>query len=314
MKISKEVRIGLLVTIALVVLFTGFYFLKGASVFSGENKYYVFYDNVQGLQQSSQVQVKGMSIGRVSAIELNDDNKVRVTIAIPKSREIPRGSIATLTSTDLLGTKAIALNMSANKEIAEDKETLPSSIEGGIIDAISVEITPLLQDIRHAVGTLDTVLVGVNGVLDAKAQENLKRSIANLDATMNNFSQLSSKLNGESNELASVIRNANSITGNLAKNNDRIANILKNAELTTDQLAKAPIEQTLKNLQAVIDDLQAVSNKMKSKDGSLGLLINDKELYNNVNSSLQTLNGLMSDIEAHPTRYINLTIFGRKKQ
>lgn len=314
MKISKEVRIGLLVTIALVVFFTGFYFLKGANVFSGEKEYYVFYDNVQGLQPSSQVQVKGMSIGRVSAIELNGDKKVRVTIAIPKSRAIPRGSLATLTSTDLLGTKAIALTLSNNKEIAEENETLPSAIEGGIIDAISVEITPLLQDIRHAVGTLDTVLVGVNGVLDAKAQENLRRSIANLDVTMNNFSQLSSKLNGESNELASVIRNANSITTNLAKNNDRIANILKNAELTTDQLAKAPIEQTLRNLQAVIDDLQSVSNKMKSKDGSLGLLINDKELYNNVNTSLNTLNGLMSDIEAHPTRYINLTIFGRKKQ
>lgn len=314
MKFSKEARIGLLVTVAMLILFSGFYFLKGANIFSGENDYFVYYDNVQGLQASAPVQIKGMSVGRVSNIALNGDGKVKVTLAVNKKTKIPRGTIAKLASADLLGSKVISLEFSDNKEIAEDDETLPSKIEGGIIDAISVEITPLLRDMRHTVGILDSVMMSVNGVLDVNAQKNLKNSIANLDATMTNFSQLSNQLNAQSGELTHIIQNANSISTNLANNNENISHILNNAASISDQLNKAPIQQTLTELQNTIDQLQAVVNKVNSKDGSLGMLINDKELYNNLNTSLGTLNGLMSDIEAHPTRYINVTIFGRKKQ
>ena len=222
--------------------------------------------------------------------------------------------MAKLTATDLLGSKAISLELTNSQAIVKDEDTLSSAVQGGIIDAISVEITPLIKDMRHAVGSLDTVLSTVNGVLDVQARENLKQTLANLDATMANFSQLSHRLNAESGELAHVIRNANSITTNLASNNERITRIINNAALTTDQLSKAPIEQTMKDLQNTIQQLQGVVNKVNSKDGSLGMLVNDDGLYNSLNSSLGTLNSLMADIQAHPTRYINVTIFGRKKQ
>ena len=177
MKFSKEARIGLLVELAILIFFAGFYFLKGANIFSGENEYYVYYEQVQGLQPSSPVQIKGLSIGRVSAIELNGGDKVKVTIAVNKKTRIPKNSIALLTSTDLLGTKAISLELSNSTEEAEEETVLPSRIEGGIIDALSVEITPLLRDMRHAVGTLDTVLLSVNGVLDATSKASLTQSL-----------------------------------------------------------------------------------------------------------------------------------------
>ena len=303
-----------MVASAILIFVVGFYFLKGANIFSGEYEYYAYYDNVQGLQPSSPVQIKGMAVGRVSAIVLNGGGKVKVTLAVSKKTKIPKGTMAKLVATDLLGSKAIALELSNSTQIAEDESVLPSAIEGGIIDAISIEITPLLRDMRHAVGTLDSVLVSVNGVLDVQSRQNLQNSIANLDATMANFSQLSSKLNQESGQLQNVIRNANSITTNLANSNERITRIINNAALVSDQLNKAPIEQTMKDLQSTIGQLQGVVNRLNSKDGSLGLLVNDPALYNNLNSSLNTLNSLMADIEAHPTRYINLTIFGRKKQ
>lgn len=314
MKFSKEARIGLLVASAILIFFAGFYFLKGANIFSGENEYYVFYKDVQGLQPSSPVQVKGMAVGRVSEITLTGNGDVKVTIAVNKKTGIPEGSVAKLISTDLLGTKAISLQLSNSTDVAEDESTLPSEIEGGIIDAISVEITPLLQDMRHAVGTLDSVLLTVNNVLDPQARQNLKNSMASLDATMSNFSQLSSRLNSESAQMQSIIRNTNSITANLASNNERISRIITNAEQVSDQLNRAPLEKTINDLQATVNNLQMVVNKANSKDGSLGLLLNDQGLYNNLNSSLNTLNSLMADIEAHPTRYINVTIFGRKKQ
>ena len=253
-------------------------------------------------------------MGRVASITLNGQSRVKVTIAISKKTEIPQGTVAKLTATDLLGSKAISLELTNSQAIVKDEDTLSSAVQGGIIDAISVEITPLIKDMRHAVGSLDTVLSTVNGVLDVQARENLKQTLANLDATMANFSQLSHRLNAESGELAHVIRNANSITTNLASNNERITRIINNAALTTDQLSKAPIEQTMKDLQNTIQQLQGVVNKVNSKDGSLGMLVNDDGLYNSLNSSLGTLNSLMADIQAHPTRYINVTIFGRKKQ
>ncbi len=314
MKFSKEARIGLLVAASILIFFAGFYFLKGANIFSGENEYYVYYDNVQGLQPSSPVQVKGLAVGRVSEIKLNGGGKVQVTIAVNKRTKIPVGSVAKLTSTDLLGTKAISLELSNNEQIAEEESIIVGDVEGGIIDALSVEITPLLRDMRHAVGTLDSVLLSVNGVLDAESKENLRSSIANLDVTMDNFSQLSSRLNAESTQLQGVIRNANSITSNLASNNERITNIINNASTITDQLNQAQIDKTMNEFRLAANQLNDVLAKVNGKDGSLGLLVNDPAMYNNLNSSLHTLNSLMADIEAHPTRYINLTIFGRKKQ
>ncbi|RYZ55565.1 MAG: MCE family protein [Sphingobacteriales bacterium] len=313
MRFSKEARIGLVVASAILIFFAGFYFLKGANIFSGENEYFAYYDNVQGLQPSSPVQIKGLGVGRVSAIELNGNGRVKVTLAINKKNRVPVGTIAKLTSTDLLGSKAIALELGNSTAELPDESEIKTSIEGGIIDAVSAEITPLLQDMRRAVVTLDTVLVGINGVLDMQARENLKQSIASLDVTMANFSQISTRLNNESGQMASVIRNANSITTNLASNNERITRIINNVASTSDQLSKAPVEQTMRDLQTTISQLQGVVNKINSKDGSLGLLVNDQGLYNNLNSSLTTLNSLMADIEAHPARYINLTIFGRRK-
>lgn len=313
MKFSKEARIGLLVASAILIFFAGFYFLKGANIFSGENEYYVYYDNVQGLQPSSPVQIKGMAVGRVSEITLNGSTKVKVTIAVDKKTTIPEGTIAKLTAVDLLGTKAISLEPGSSTNPAADESTLAGEIEGGIIDALSMEITPLLRDMRHAVGTLDSVLVSVNGVLDVQSSRNLKNAIANLDVTMSNFSQLSSRLNQESGQLQGVIRNANSITANLASNNERITRIIDNAATVTDQLSAAQIDKTMQEFQTAASNLTAVLNKVNSKEGSLGLLVNDPNMYNNLNASLTTLNSLMADVQAHPTRYINLTIFGRKK-
>lgn len=314
MRFSKEAKIGLLVAISLLVFFAGFYFLRGSSLFSGEKEFYAYYDNVQGLQSSAAVQVKGLGVGRVANIELMDGEKVKVTLTVSKNVAIPVGTSAELASADLLGTKIIRLKLGTGTQIAEDGATLPASIEGGIIDNLSVEIAPLITDLRHVIATLDTVLVGVSGVLNESTANSLANTVTSLDVTMKNFSELSVKLNNESDQLASIIRNANSISSNLANSNEGITNIIKNAEQTTNNLSAAPIQETVKELQSAAQQLDGILKKINNNEGSLGMVVNDKQLYNNLSATMNTLNELMADINARPWRYINVTIFGKKNK
>lgn len=313
MRFSKEAKIGLLVAISILIFFAGFYFLKGANIFSGENHFYIYYDNVQGLQSASGVQVKGLGVGRVSKIELNDSENVRVTIAVDKDVDIPVGTTAELASADLLGTKIIKLNLGMGTQMVEDGSTLPGTIEGGVIDNLSLELSPLIKDLRHVISSLDTVLIGVSGVLNENTASSLANTVTSLDVTMRNFSELSVTLNRESEQLASVIRNANSIASNLADNNQRISNIITNAEKTTDNLAAAPIQETVRELQSAATQLDGIMQKINNNEGSLGMIVNDKKLYSNLTETMNTLNELMADINAHPWRYINVTIFGKNR-
>lgn len=314
MRFSKEAKIGLLVTISIFVFIGGFYFLKGADLFSGENEFYAYYDNVQGLQTSSSVQIKGLGVGRVSQIELQDSGKVKVTLAVSKKVDVPVGTTAELASSDLLGTKVIILNLGMGTKLAEDGATLPASIESGIIDNLSVEISPLITDLREVLSTLDTVLVGVSGVLNENTATSLTNTIAALEVTMRNFSQIAEDLNRESGELTAMIRNANSITENLAKNNQSITNIIQNAEKTTDELSAAPIKQTVTDLKEASEQLNGILEKINSKQGTLGMMVNDKQLYDNLAETLKALNLLIQDINERPSRYINVTVFGKKRK
>ena len=313
MTFSKEARIGLLVAMAILILITGFYFLRGSNLFSRENTYFCYFNNIQGLQASAPVQIKGFGVGRVGAIKL-DGKKVKVTISVSKKQSIPEGTVAKLASADLLGSKVISLELGTSAVAVKNEGILPTTVEGGIIDNLSTEISPLIKDIRLVISRLDTTVISINGILNEETQTRLNSSIASLETTMNNFSQLSQRLNNESAQMQSIISNANSITANLADNNSRISNILRHAETTTDQLSRAPIEGTVKDLQTAANQLQGVIQKINSNQGSLGMLVNDKELYINLTNSLNTMNKLMADLQAHPSRYINVTIFGKKRK
>src|SRR6187402_283294 len=180
---SKEARIGLLVGTSILVFFAGFYFLKGSNIFSREYEYHAFYENVQGLQPSAAVQIHGLQVGKVTEINLNRsqlNSKIEVVIAISKKTRLPVGTVAKLTSLDLLGTKGITLDLGTSADLVEDEAQLPAAVEGGIVDKISVEVTPLLQDVRKVVNSIDSVLNSVNQIFSPQARSDLQQSIASL--------------------------------------------------------------------------------------------------------------------------------------
>lgn len=314
MRISKELRIGLLVTISVLVFFAGFYFLKGSNLFSSDKIYYCFYDNVQGLQPSAAIQIRGLQVGKVEAIELNPNGKgVKVTLAIKKKYELPRGTVAQLFSGDLLGSKAIRLDLAAmGGGIVESGETLPSNIEGGMLDQISTEISPLLKSVQSVAFHTDSLLLSVNAILNENARQKLSTAVSELEGTMNHFQNVSATLDSRSAAIGRIIDNADRLAARLSANSGNIDSILNNANALTAQLKNAPIEQTVNDLQAASNQLQEVMGKINRGEGTMGAIVNDKELYQNLNTTVSELSKLAADLKAHPSRYINVTIFGRK--
>jgi phospholipid/cholesterol/gamma-HCH transport system substrate-binding protein len=312
---SREARAGLLVAVSILVLFAGFYFLKGADILSRQYEYHAFYDNVQGLQPSAPVQIRGLEVGKVKMIRLNKNQlhgKIEVIFGINRSTRLPVGTVAKLASLDLLGNKAIALDLGTSSELLDDDATVPAMNEAGLVDKLSAEATPLIHDVRKVVNSIDSVLNSVNMIFSPKTRDDLQKSVAALHNSLDNLSSLSKSLESQRQVLNHVIQNADKITTQLANSN--LDGTLNNFNKASEKIANAPIDQTLKHLDEMSLSLNEIVSKINNNEGSLGMLVHDKELYENLNKTLAELSKLTADLKAHPSRYINLTIFGRKAQ
>ncbi len=314
MKISKEVKTGSLVASAIVVFFAGFYFLKGSDVFSNDKEYYCYFQSVDGLQKSTFIQIKGLNVGQVTDMELAGDKGVKVTLSVANKTQIPTGTIATLAQSDLLGSKIIRLDLGEGPGTEQKGAVLQARKDGGAIDKISGELTPRLEELKITIIAFNNALNNINSIVGPDNQAAITSAIQSLKATSENVARLSEALSKESGQITGIIRNTNSITGNLAKSNDSIQRIIANTSKITGQLANAPIQKTITDLQKTTAQLQGIMDKVNNNQGSLGMLVNDKELYNNMNKSLKSMTDLTNDLKARPSRYINVSVFGGKKK
>ena len=313
MKISKEVRIGILVSLSILIFFIGFNFLKNATVFSTDKEYYCFYSNVAGLQNSANVQIRGLNVGHVSGLQLIDGKGVKVTVTVSKTIELPVGTVAKLESA-LLATPTISLELGSGPGVVPPGGELISYIEGGVVDNLSSELTPRLKELRATIIAFDSVLGGVNAIVGVENQKTITEAIRSVKATADNLAALSGALKQEGGEISAILHNANNITGNLARSNDTITHLLSHVNNVARHLDDAPIEKTVQEIHGTMAHLNDVIEKIDKGQGTLGLLINNKDMYNNLNNSLSSLNALMADIKAHPSRYINVNLVGGKKK
>lgn len=313
-KMKNEFKIGLLVTIALVCLVLGYNFLRGRGLFSNEDKYYTFYDNVAGLQKSAMVTFEGVQVGKVIDIDLQSDRRIRVTIGLTnKEFFIPVGSKAQLVSDNLLaGTKVISLQLSNNSNKLQPGDTLPSLASVGMLDGISDQMGPLFNSVNHTVTSIDTLVNSVNSIVNIQTKQHLDNTFTSLDATMNDLAKLSNALNAQTANLNAMMNNLNSVTGNLAKSNTQVTNILNNAEIATNKISQAKIQESFDNIEAATKSIQKTLKEIENSNGSLGMLIRDPKLYNNLNNALQSVDTVLGDLKKRPSRYINLSVFGRK--
>lgn len=317
LKVSNETKVGILTVLAIVLLVFGFNLLKGKSLFSSNKTIYAVYKQVNGLQPSNAVQVNGLTVGNVTSLEVLDQSagKILVTLTITKKIEIPRNSVARITS-DLLGTKAVQLDFGNANEYLKNKDTVYAAVDGSITDALKEQLNPLVKKLETTLSSVDSVLLTVNSIFDTTTKGNLRDAIGDFAHTMQNFNRTSASLSNmmdpNKGNVQATLNNLASVTGNLKNNNEKISNILGNAEKATKTLTNGELEATLAQLQQAATNLNQVVAKVNSTDGTLGLLMNDKKVYNNLQNSLNSLNKLLEDLRVNPKRYVHFSLFGKK--
>ncbi|WP_346318236.1 MlaD family protein [Chitinophaga sp. YIM B06452] len=318
LKINNETKVGILTTVAIVLLILGFNILKGRSLFSNKKTIYAVYQQVNGLQPSNAVMVNGLAIGSVLSLEVMDKRagRILVTLQINKDIEIPKNSVARISS-DLLGTRKVEIDFGNTDEVLKNKDTIYAAVDGSITDALKEQLSPLVKKLETTLGAVDTLLITVNSVFDTTTKHNIRTAIAGLNGTMNNLSMATRSINGmlaEEGKIAGTFDNFASVSENLKNNNDKISNILTNFDKASGSFANGQLDTTINQLRYTMERLNNVVAKVSSTDGTLGMLVNDRKAYNNLQSSLSSLNKLLEDLRYNPWRYVHLSVFGRKNK
>lgn len=299
MKTSRKlVQIGISAIAALLLLVFGINYLKGVNLFDSSNDYFAVYEDVTGLAVSAPVTANGFKVGQVSDIKYlyDDPGHVKVEMALDGELRIPEGTVAELGS-DLLGTATITLKMPKEvKSYLPEGATLQSTKAGGLMDNVSTELLP---GIVNMIPKIDSMLVVVTDLVGDPA---LAASLKRLDEITTNLNTMSANIAQATKPLPGVVNSASQIASNL---NSMSANL----DSISRELQTLPLNETMANVKAVTDNLLEVTNQLKRNDSSLGMLLNDPELYNSLNRAVASLDSLISDVKAQPKRYLKFSVF-----
>jgi phospholipid/cholesterol/gamma-HCH transport system substrate-binding protein len=312
LKISNETKIGALTAIGITVLILGYSFLRGDDVFSGTNKFYAVYSSVDGVTVSKPVLVNGFQIGRISKMKLLPNGFTVVELSIDKQYKIPKNSRAKLVSSDLLGDKAIVLSYSNSNLEADDNDTLKADIQGSLAESLQ----PIQTKAENLISKLDSSLAAINKILNPNFEKNVDRSFMSIANSLQTLEGTTKKLDvlvgAQTAHINAILANTQTVTENLKTSSANINTITANFGKVSNDLANSNIKQTLDNANKAVADLQAVMSKVNTNNGTLGLLMNDRQVYDNLTNATNNLNALFIDLKAHPKRYVSFSVFGKK--
>lgn len=305
---KTEIKVGLVGLGILLLLFFGIKFLKGIDVFQKETTYYVFYDNVSGMYEGNYIYLNGMKVGYVKDIEAMGERaeKFLVTVAVDSKIKITEDSKMVFFSADLLGSKALKIELGNNERILENKDTISGAVELGMLDKLGSSLTPMAQN-------LDSILFATKNILNQQTQNNLQQTFTNLEATSERLNSISGQfdnlMKNEKEKIGKIISNTESITSNLKNNNDELNNIISKIGQITDTIAQAQLGSTILQTTQTLEKLNNVLGVIEKGKGNIGLLINDEGLYRSLDESAKKLDALIEDIKANPKKYINVSVF-----
>ena len=305
MKITKEIKTAILVLSGILLFIFIFNYLKGENLLNSSRKITAIYDNVEGLIPSAAVTINGHKIGKVQDITFTEDGsgKLEVLMLIDNNFKFSKNSTAELYESGLIGGKAIAIvpaNDGAENVISGD--VLGSEIKPGLTDLVNQRLTPLQQKIEKVMESTDVLLANINSVFDEKTKSNIRGSFSQLEQTIASFESTSNALN------ALLQDNKTSITTTL----DNFSNISENLSEVSSNLAEADLKQTINELQSTISNFDQLLKNIEKGEGSIGKLMKDEGLYNNLEGALGQMEALLEDMKLNPKRYVHFSLFGKK--
>ncbi len=316
---KAELKIGVIGIFSIFLLIWGISFLKGNNIFENSNEYYSIYKNIDGLESSAPVRINGLTVGNVTDIYFhpNSSGDIIVKFTLNNDIKFPRNSIAKIYNSDIMGTKAVKLIYGNSNIFASAGDTLYSEIEDGLKDEVNKQVLPLKNKAEELISSIDSVMTVITTVLDKDARESLSSSLRSLNRTFSTMElamvRLDSVIYKNDIRVSNIIQNVESITTNLHNNNDIIARTLKNFEAISDSIAKSNIKSTINNLDKSLADFDKILQKIEKGEGTIGLLLNDKEMYNNLTSASNQLDLLIEDMKKYPKRYLTFSLLGGKK-
>jgi phospholipid/cholesterol/gamma-HCH transport system substrate-binding protein len=298
-KISKEIKTGIVVVVAVALAVYGINFLRGTDLFKKDFTLYALYTKADGVIEANPVLVNGYRVGQVHKLKLvqrNGEYKVLVSFLLYEKVSIPKGSRAKITSSDLLGSKAVEIGFSDSKEFVHDGDTLLPDIEDDLKTSVDKRIAPLQKKAENLISSIDSVMQVVQQVLNANVRQNLissfesiKNTITYLQHTALNLDTLTST---QKSKIVLILDKVQSITANVERSNEKLTNIINNFSNISDSLAKSHIKDSLK--------------------ATFFNIIKHDSIFNNLNKASEDLDKLLKDLRINPERYVHISVFGRK--
>ena len=317
MKIAKEIKIGLFAILMIGALIWGLNFLKGRQIFQSDRVYYGVYQRIDGLQETSPVFLNGYRVGTVEKISLRDQQPTSLLVQFSLDKEInlPVNTLAQIYSADLMGTKAIRLVPSMEPAFMHPGDTLPTSIEGDLKEQVSMQVLPLKKKAEALMADMQEAIEMIKLIFNEKSRLNLESSITNIKHTFDNLENatgtIDTILRNQKGRVEKIIINAESISSNLKNKNAQLSNIINNFSAISDTLAKTSFSSTISETNSALRSFNGVLTKISNGEGSLGLLIKNDSLYNNLDSAAKHLDILIKDINKNPKKYVTFSVFGK---
>ena len=317
---SREFKAGVVVILAAAVLYWGISFLKGSDLFEHGTEVYAVYDNTEGITKSQNVTLNGFSVGKVSDVYFHPNNsgKIVVKMNITTDYPITANSIAEIRSADLLGAKEIALVLEKGSVLIESGDTLRSSIEASLSESINKEVLPVKVKAEKLLASLDSTVNILTGFLGGEMQEEFRTSFDNVNRSISNLGTITDEISlymSENREaLGSATQNLERLTDMLNENRDELDRVFNNLANISDTLARANAGEAMRSLSKTATRLDAITSNIEAGEGTLGKLVANDSLYNEINHAILSLDKLLEDIKERPGRYVEISIFGGKNK
>ena len=322
MKISKELKVGIITLLAIGLLVTGVNFLKGHSFFGGDDKYVAYFPNSGNLAPATSVYVNGVAIGKVLSVEYmvngSVNRKVKVLFTIQNSDiKIPRGSVIEIGGIDLLNKGLlIGMNSDLSKGYYKPGEPIQGTVAVDMVSQLKEYADPISQKIQKMMVSIDETVNSLNSFWDTTATSEIEESMQEIKIAIRRFGNVAVEVEdlvaSEKAKLGRIFANVESITNNLKTSNEKIAGIIGNAQKITDDLVTVNYKGVVEDAQKTIQKLNTTLEAVNSGQGTLGKLLKDEQLYNELNKTNQKMQDLVEDIELHPERYIHFSVLGAK--